>query len=85
MSGKSTFLRQVALMTIMAHMGAFLPADYVSMRITDHLFTRIGCDDSLQSNASSFMLEMKEMAFIFQNLTRDSLIIIDELGRGTFF
>ena len=83
MSGKSTYLGQIALLQIMAQMGSFVPADYASFRLCDRLLSRMGSDDSLQSNASSFMLEMREMAFIFQNLSDSSLIIMDELGRGT--
>lgn len=83
MSGKSTYLGQIALLCVMAHMGSFVPAEYASFRLTDALFTRMGSDDSLESNASSFMLEMREMVHIFQNLTDQSLVIMDELARGT--
>ncbi|KAI8907003.1 muts-like protein 4, isoform CRA_a [Powellomyces hirtus] len=83
MSGKSTYLRQIALLIIVAQLGAFVPAAYASVRLVDKLFSRIGMDDSLQANASTFMLEMRETAFILQNVTSRSLIIIDELGRGT--
>ncbi|KAJ3021758.1 MutS protein msh4 [Thoreauomyces humboldtii] len=83
MSGKSTYLRQIALLTIVAQLGGFVPAEYASLRLVDKLFSRIGIDDSLQANASTFMLEMKETAFILQNVSSNSLIIIDELGRGT--
>ena len=83
MSGKSTYLGQIALLCIMAHMGSFVPAQYASFRLTDALFTRMGSDDSLESNASSFMLEMREMTHIFQNLTDLSVVIMDELARGT--
>ncbi|KAJ3167556.1 MutS protein msh4 [Geranomyces variabilis] len=83
MSGKSTYLRQVALLTIVAQLGSYVPAAYASVRLTDKLFSRIGMDDSLQANSSTFMLEMKETAFILQNVSSKSLIVIDELGRGT--
>jgi DNA mismatch repair protein MSH4 len=83
MSGKSIYLRQIACITIMAHCGSFVPAKFASIRVVDKLFTRIGTDDSMESNASTFMVEMKEMAHIVQNATNKSLILIDELGRGT--
>ncbi|XP_067119866.1 mutS protein homolog 4-like [Centruroides vittatus] len=83
MSGKSTYLKQVALLQIMAQLGCFVPAEYASFRITDQLFSRIGSNDDMESNLSTFMLEMKEMNYILQNCTENSLIIIDELGRGT--
>ncbi|KAL2651368.1 hypothetical protein R1flu_019496 [Riccia fluitans] len=83
MSGKSTYLRQVTLITIMAHIGCYVPASFASFRIVDHVFTRIGTGDNLELNSSTFMAEMKETAFILQNLNDRSLIIIDELGRGT--
>ncbi|KAI8815605.1 muts domain V-domain-containing protein [Fimicolochytrium jonesii] len=83
MSGKSTYLRQIALLTVISQLGAFVPAEYASVRLTDKLFSRIGSDDSLEANCSTFMLEMRETAFILQNVASRSLIIIDELGRGT--
>ncbi|KAL3700376.1 hypothetical protein R1sor_018398 [Riccia sorocarpa] len=83
MSGKSTYLRQVTLITIMAHIGCYVPASFASFRIVDHIFTRIGTGDNLELNSSTFMTEMKETAFILQNLSDRSLIVIDELGRGT--
>ncbi|KAJ3299721.1 MutS protein msh4 [Borealophlyctis nickersoniae] len=83
MSGKSTYLRQIALITIVAQIGAFVPAEYASVRLVDGLFSRIGNDDCVEANASTFMLEMRETAFILQNMSDTSLIIIDELGRGT--
>jgi DNA mismatch repair protein MSH4 len=66
MSGKSVYLRQIACITIMAHCGCFVPAKFASFRIVDKLFTRIGTDDSMESNASTFMVEMNEMAHIVQ-------------------
>ncbi|KAF9203814.1 MutS protein msh4 [Haplosporangium sp. Z 27] len=83
MSGKSTYLRQVALLIIMAQIGSYVPAEYAAIRITDQLFSRISNDDSIELNASTFMLEMKETAYIVQSVTEKSLVIIDELGRGT--
>lgn len=83
MSGKSTYLRQLALLTIMAHMGMFLPAEQAMIRLTDAVFTRIGSDDDMESNASTFFVEMREMAYAVNSLTTRSLVIVDELGRGT--
>ncbi|XP_055883889.1 mutS protein homolog 4-like [Biomphalaria glabrata] len=83
MAGKSTYLRQVALLQIMAQIGSFVPAQYASFRITDQIFTRLGSDDDMESNSSTFTLEMKESNYILQNITDNSLVIIDELGRGT--
>ncbi|XP_046376598.2 mutS protein homolog 4-like isoform X1 [Haliotis rufescens] len=83
MSGKSTYLRQVALLQIMAQIGSFVPAQYASFRIASQIFSRIGSDDDMETNSSTFMLEMKEINYICQNACNDSLIIIDELGRGT--
>eukprot|EP01119_Soliformovum_irregulare_P017774 TRINITY_DN5333_c0_g1_i3.p2 TRINITY_DN5333_c0_g1~~TRINITY_DN5333_c0_g1_i3.p2 ORF type:complete len:554 (-),score=161.96 TRINITY_DN5333_c0_g1_i3:2031-3692(-) len=83
MSGKSTYIRQVALMNIMAHIGSYVPAQYASFRLVDRLFTRIGTGDSIEANNSTFMREMIEMTYIINNATDKSLIVIDELGRGT--
>uniref|UniRef100_A0A8C5ESD8 DNA mismatch repair proteins mutS family domain-containing protein n=1 Tax=Gouania willdenowi TaxID=441366 RepID=A0A8C5ESD8_GOUWI len=83
MSGKSTYLKQVALCQIMAQIGSFVPAEYASFRIADQIFTRIGVDDDFETNSSTFMLEMKEVSYIVHNASDRSLIIIDELGRGT--
>ncbi|XP_073448179.1 mutS protein homolog 4 [Aquarana catesbeiana] len=83
MSGKSTYLRQIALFQIMAQIGSFVPAEYCSLRIAKQIFTRIGMDDDIETNASTFMREMKEITYIIQNVNDQSLIIIDELGRGT--
>jgi len=82
-AGKSTYLRQVILLTILGHIGSYVPAEFASFRIVDRLFSRIGTCDSIETNSSSFMIEMKDMSFIMQNATDRSLIIIDELGRGT--
>ena len=83
MSGKSTYLRQVVLLTIMAQCGCFVPATLASLRITDRIFSRVSTRDSIETNASTFMVEMQETAFILGNLSQASLVIIDELGRGT--
>ncbi|KAG0369469.1 MutS protein msh4 [Gamsiella multidivaricata] len=82
MSGKSTYLRQVALLTVMAQIGSFVPAEYAAFRIMHRLFSRICNDDSIELNASTFMMEMKETAYILQNVNKNSLVVIDELGRG---
>ncbi|XP_037098021.1 mutS protein homolog 4 [Syngnathus acus] len=83
MSGKSTYLKQVALCQIMAQIGSFVPAEYASFRVADQIFTRIGIDDDFETNSSTFMMEMKEVSYIIHNVSERSLIIIDELGRGT--
>ncbi|KAF3335531.1 DNA mismatch repair protein MSH4 [Carex littledalei] len=83
MSGKSTYLMQMCLIVILAQIGCYVPARFASLRVTDRIFTRIGMEDSIESNSSTFMTEMKEMAFILQNLSPKSLIVIDELGRAT--
>ena len=83
MAGKSTYMRQVALITLMAHMGSFVPASQASIPITDKIFTRVGASDSLSTGQSTFMVEMSEMANILNNATGKSLLIIDEIGRGT--
>ncbi len=83
MAGKSTYMRQVALMTVMMQIGSFVPAADADMCITDRLFTRVGASDDLASGQSTFMLEMNEVANILRNATKNSLIIYDEVGRGT--
>ena len=83
MSGKSTYLRQVVLLTIMAHIGCFVPAQFAQFRITDRIFSRVCNKDSIETNSSSFCVEMQEIALILNNLGQSSLAIIDELGRGT--
>jgi len=83
MAGKSTYMRQVALITIMAHVGAFVPAKSAEIPLTDRIFTRVGASDNLLFNQSTFMVEMTEVANILINATKDSLLILDEVGRGT--
>lgn len=83
MAGKSALLRQTALIVLMAHMGSFVPAEKADIPLTDKIFTRVGASDNLARQESTFMVEMNEMASILHNLTPRSLLIIDELGRGT--
>ncbi|MGD8449016.1 MAG: DNA mismatch repair protein MutS, partial [Desulfobacterales bacterium] len=83
MAGKSTILRQVALMVLMAQMGSFIPAARASMSVTDRIFTRVGALDNLSQGQSTFMVEMQETANILNSATRQSLVIMDEIGRGT--
>ncbi|KAI4377917.1 hypothetical protein MLD38_015473 [Melastoma candidum] len=83
MSGKSTYLQQICLIIILAQIGCYVPARYSTIRVVDRMFTRMGSADNLESNSSTFMTEMRETAFIMQNLSPRSLIIMDELGRAT--
>lgn len=83
MSGKSTYIRSLALMTIIAQIGCFVPATYASFPVRHQLFARVSADESIEANVSTFASEMREMAFILRNIDRRSLVIIDELGRGT--
>ena len=83
MSGKSAVLRQTALITLMAHMGSFVPATAASIPLTDKIFTRVGASDNLNAGESTFMVEMIETASILNNLSARSLILLDEIGRGT--
>lgn len=83
MSGKSTYIRQVAILFVLAQIGCFVPADYAKLVVTDRVFTRIGASDNLAAGESTFMVEMNETANILNNATSRSLIILDEIGRGT--
>ncbi|XP_070048096.1 DNA mismatch repair protein MSH4 isoform X4 [Nicotiana tomentosiformis] len=83
MSGKSTYLQQVCLTVILAQIGCYIPARFATLRVVDRIFTRMGTMDCLESNSSTFMTEMKETAFIMQNVSSRSLIVMDELGRAT--
>ncbi|MDR3313490.1 MAG: DNA mismatch repair protein MutS [Oscillospiraceae bacterium] len=83
MAGKSTYMRQVALITLMAQVGSFVPAERATIGMADAIFTRVGASDDLASGQSTFMVEMKEVAQILQNATPRSLLIFDEIGRGT--
>ena len=83
MAGKSTYMRQIALTVLMAHVGSFVPAREATIPLTDRIFTRIGASDSLISDQSTFMVEMTELANIVKNATKNSLLVLDEVGRGT--
>lgn len=83
MAGKSTYMRQVALITLMAHIGSFVPAREADIALVDRIFTRVGASDDLSAGQSTFMVEMSEVANILNNATAQSLLILDEIGRGT--
>ena len=83
MSGKSALLRQTAIITLMAHMGSFVPATSATIGLTDKIFTRVGASDNLSGGESTFMVEMNETASIINNITERSLVLLDEIGRGT--
>ena len=83
MAGKSTFMRQIALCSIMAQTGSFVPASYASLSLVDRIFTRVGAYDDLSAGQSTFMVEMTELATILSQASRDSLVLLDEVGRGT--
>ncbi len=83
MAGKSTYMRQVAIITFLAHIGSFVPAKSANISITDRIFTRVGASDDLAFGQSTFMVEMSEVANILQNATDKSLVVLDEIGRGT--
>ncbi|MBK1637434.1 DNA mismatch repair protein MutS, partial [Rhodovulum adriaticum] len=83
MAGKSTYMRQIALIILMAQIGSFIPAKACDISISDAIFTRIGASDNLSKGESTFMVEMKEMSNIIKNASKDSFVILDEVGRGT--
>ena len=83
MAGKSTYMRQVALITLMAHIGSFVPAQKANIALTDKIFTRVGASDDLAFGQSTFMVEMSEVSNILKQATNNSLIVLDEVGRGT--
>ena len=83
MAGKSTYLRQIGIIAIMAQIGSFVPADYAEIGLIDKLFTRVGASDNLSEGESTFLVEMQETANIINNATKNSLILLDEIGRGT--
>ncbi|TVS01573.1 MAG: DNA mismatch repair protein MutS, partial [Phycisphaerales bacterium] len=83
MAGKSTFIRQTALLVLLAQAGSFVPASAMSLGVRDRIFTRVGADDALHQGQSTFMVEMTETANILNHATRKSLVVLDEIGRGT--
>ncbi len=85
MAGKSTYMKQLALIILMAQVGSYVPADYAKIGIVDKIFTRVGASDDLVSGQSTFMVEMSEVANIVNNATEKSFVILDEVGQGYFY
>ncbi|HBF18436.1 MAG TPA: DNA mismatch repair protein MutS, partial [Verrucomicrobiales bacterium] len=83
MAGKSTYIRQIALITVMSQIGAYVPAEHAHIGLTDRIFCRVGASDDLAKGQSTFMVEMNETSLIVNNATEHSLVILDEIGRGT--
>jgi len=83
MSGKSAILRQTALIVLLAQIGSFVPAEYARIGVVDKLFTRVGASDNISMGESTFMVEMNETASILNNISERSLVLLDEIGRGT--
>lgn len=82
--GKSTYLLQVAVMTVLAHIGCYVPASFASFRLTDQIFSLVGMQDDIESNSSSFVAELRQLSYILSNANNGrALVIVDELGRGT--
>ena len=85
MSGKSTYIKQIALLQIMAQVGCFIPASYASLKLVDNIFSRIGCDDDIETNASTFTLEMREIKYILDNITDKLVKLVNILRSLCFF
>ena len=83
MGGKSTYMRQIAIISIMAHIGSFVSASYANVPVLDAVYTRVGASDDLSQGQSTFMVEMNEVSYILRNATSKSLVLLDEVGRGT--
>jgi DNA mismatch repair ATPase MutS len=84
MGGKSTFMREIALLSILAQIGSLVPAEAMSLTIIDRIFTRLGASDNIMQNQSTFLVELNETSIILKHCTANSLVLLDELGRGKF-